>query len=97
MRLNSDVDVSGYTVAPWRMGLAFGLKFIDYAVINFSSFSKFSSELAQAKSPGDLGEAWVSYVRRQFESITTEMEEVSDAVTEQAAPDTNDERAALGD
>ena len=84
-------------LAPMRLSYAFGRNLADFGLINTTSLFNLMADVAKAKSPTDLGDAWLDFCRRQLEAFSEQFEELSTLPKEPPSPAEAVEEAGLGD
>ena len=84
-------------LAPMRLSYAFGRNLTDFGLIYATSLFDLGAEVAKAKSPTDLGDAWLDFCRRQLEAFSEQLEELSTLSKEAISPAEAEEEAGLGD
>jgi hypothetical protein len=55
----------------------FSIKMINMAQANTEVIFEFARQLANAKAPSDFAEVWTSHVRKQFEMLKEQTEELT--------------------
>ncbi len=73
----------------------YATKVMEFGLINTRSALQFAQDVWGAKSPSDIADAMVDYGRRQFESWSEELAELSVAAS--GSPNKDGEVLGLGD
>jgi len=55
----------------------YNLKMIDMARTNIESVFEFASQFATAKQPSDMVELWTTHAKKQFETLSEQVKELS--------------------